>query len=347
MARVIYGLTDKKVVYKRSFANAVASAVRPFTSLVTSGNNFHVGLIDGRIFSFVIASSLVNSAPAKYKFIDSNDDRLPGFGKFRRDTSEQRIKLLGCDKQVLVYSTRNKDVVLLKSSCRQEHVPLGHPVLKLRINSEQKTILLVTKEEDDFFLYRVPLERDWKFHSRIWLRKMSDWDLMALSKNGDVAFRQEADFLIYNPFSDDKAHQQTISVGDSDNNGEFCACFLGEDEDSLVYCGKKFPEIAFALCMYKKGWNSSEDYDEEKLDNLDFTERHGLEWEHEEGGSAVLDVQFDGNNLIVRMQGHPDFENLLTFPFGEDGFQPEYDYTYLALDFKDLRDSRGVRKRMA
>jgi hypothetical protein len=102
---VIYGLTDKKVVYKQSFANAVTSAVRPFTSLVTSGNNFHVGLIDGRIFSFVVASSFANSVPAKYKFIDSNDDRLPGYKRFRRDPSKQRIELLGCDKQVIVYST--------------------------------------------------------------------------------------------------------------------------------------------------------------------------------------------------------------------------------------------------
>jgi hypothetical protein len=140
-------------------------------------------------------------------------------------------------------------------------VPFEHPILKLRINSEKKMLLLVTKEKTDFFLYKVPLKKGWDFHSRTPInlkkknkkKKKRNWALMALWKNGDVAFTREADILIYKPFSSEKVPEQSVCAVNPGKNGNWFTCFVGKDESLFAYYGKEFPEIAFACCSCTSG----------------------------------------------------------------------------------------------
>ncbi|RAQ98559.1 hypothetical protein DDE82_009138 [Stemphylium lycopersici] len=132
---VIYSLEAEAVVYMESFAKFLKKTICPFTSLVTFRNNFYVGLSDGRIISFLHQEQGVKT---EYKCIDSGDDGLPGYKHFKRDPSNNKIELLACRKDVLIYSTESNDLVLLKPS-ESERIHFDYPILKLRINSKDKT----------------------------------------------------------------------------------------------------------------------------------------------------------------------------------------------------------------
>jgi hypothetical protein len=349
---VIYSLLTKKVVYKQSFAEDITKKPRPFTSLVASGNTFHVGLMDGRIFSFVKQEQ---GAQTKYKCIDSAVGGLPGYKGFWRDSSERGIELLGCDEQVLIYRVECKKLVVLNSASKPEEIIFKRPILKLRINSEEKMLLLVTKEKAtkqkatkkkatkkkatkqkaNFFLYKVSLDEYWNAHSRILLQiqeeDKTDCELMALSKNGDVALRRYGSFSIYKPLSGGKV-PEVIKVGDCGNDYEGSACFVGEYEEMFAYSGGKYPEIAFAHCDYTSGvWSELVQHDEFELQKLSFTKDKNLRWRSTSDDTTIREVQFDGKNFVIRMEGHSEYENLLSFEYSEDGVLLDYDYTYLAL----------------
>ncbi|KAF1828108.1 hypothetical protein BDW02DRAFT_584730 [Decorospora gaudefroyi] len=313
---VIYSLSTKAIVYKQYCACR-------FTSLVSFGNKFYAGLLDGGILVFL------KKRGKNFGYIDSRTDGLTNYGDFYRDSIEKmEIKLLACNKKVLVYSTKH-ELVLLRPKSEPERVPFEHPILKLRINNQEMMLLLVTKEKAGFFLYRLPVEKSWDAHSRVILKlEKNNWDLLALSKNGDVACHQEGSFIIYKPFSGDVVANKILLGNSLKNNNGGSACFVGKDELLFAYCGSKYAEIAFACCELKsKLWGCLGTYQEKEL-----AEWYELEWE-DCIGSTIREARFNGNNFVLRIQGHSNQESLLSVPLGDGGIVLDNEFSYLDLNF--------------
>lgn len=313
---VVYKPSTKKPTCKFNFEKDFRKTQCKFTSVIVVEKSIYVGLSDGRIFSF-----FRDQTTHRYTFTDSETSGLHNFELSGFVKAQAPVHLLGGSKGMLAYHTLGSDIYFLSRLQAPRSYSLNGPVAIYRFDSHRGRILLATKANKKFYVYRIkPVwQSKRKVRSKTKLvRNKADHELVAISKNGDIALFDGVDgyFHIYNPFHTDKL-PKGIRIGNSDNTDGPC-CFVGDNDDYFVYCGEYYAEIAVAVRAWDTGkWDELGSIDGEDLYKIS-------DWQFEDDDSPIRDPGTDGKRLVVRVVAEDGENNkgLLAFDAdGEDGVQ--------------------------
>ncbi|XP_014550461.1 hypothetical protein COCVIDRAFT_21097 [Bipolaris victoriae FI3] len=335
---VIYRVSTKAIVFDKILTNRQETLTRRFTSLINFENGFYAGLSDGTIFSFIKGKK----AKSKFKLISSKREKLGAYNNFEQDTSHRAITLLGCNADVLVYQTKNHEIVLLRQSNKPYTFPFKEPICKLIIDDKFKMLTFATQNEDSVFIHSIMYDCLQKESNEFKIPE--HFELVDLSKSGVIACHDEGDFIIWNPFADPMP--EPFSIGTPDSLPQF-TCFAGELEEYFAYSDSKYPEIGIAageLCAEngQEEWERHKFAQHDMMQDWKVSKDHNLQWEDNKSNTTIRDIQSDGKNLIIRVQGRPHEhrnkpmkECLLIFDLSKNDASEHLSCTdYIPLDFR-------------
>jgi hypothetical protein len=219
---VVHRIKPERIAFKKTFNYSI-------TSVITVGSRVFFSLSDGRILQFPKSANRENQGTVEIC-------KMKG-----------PVSLLGGSEQYLVYLTKGNHIGYIgrpgSNSLSSNHSLGSFPILAYSFDETNEQLLVAT-ENNTLHQIKVNIEKsclDSQEHS---LRSEKNWDLSAVSKNGDVAFHHDGHFHISNPLKNIAA--KFIQFGDLDNNSGGPTCFAGENHQYLVYCGTKRIGIGLA-----------------------------------------------------------------------------------------------------
>jgi hypothetical protein len=264
-----------------------------FTSMVIINTKIFISLADGRLLRL-----RRQSGTDRYIF-DLFDSQAWINAEVFFEPNERVAFLFGGNEEMMFGRTTYNNIVLLRTqSADTTCIRFGHQIEVHNFDQKRNRLFLVSYREGWFVLSVIkPSDEDPTVgceYSNV-LENVpfaAKWKLLAVSKNGEVAFFDRGRFRILNSEQEDAI--QPFALGNSlKNNAQVQCCFLGEDDEYFTYCGGFESEIAVAERIHGL-------WEQKAFLVADTDDVFGLE-SYDVGVSKIYDPTTDGKRLVVRV----------------------------------------------